>query len=163
MRDGYDVMQVCLNGHVINARFRSRPEKNRTYCPDCGAKTITSCQECNEEITGESTAPSSFVVLGYTDPAPDYCDECGKPHPWTQSKLEAFRELVGSTSLKQDKKKVLSDGITHIISDTPKTKLICAQFVGIISKESPLRSALLDIATKQAKEFLEKWASAPQT
>ncbi|MYB29512.1 MAG: DUF2321 domain-containing protein [Cenarchaeum sp. SB0663_bin_5] len=85
MRDGYDVAQVCLRGYVINTEFRSMPWKNRKHCPDCGAKTITNCQECNEEITGESTAPSPFVT-NYTDPAPNYRTQCGKLYPWTQGR-----------------------------------------------------------------------------
>lgn len=162
--DDYDVAQICLNGHVINMRFRGNPKRNTKYCASCGRKTITSCQECKEEIRGDLITGFPIASLG-PDPAPSYCIDCGKPYPWTQDKIDAFRELVtASSSLSQDNKKVLSDGVEHVISDTPKTQLICARFVDIISKGSPLRSALLDIATGPAKEFLEKfWADVLPT
>ena len=161
---GYDVAQVCLNGHVINARSESSPEDNTKYCADCGERTITSCQDCGEKIRGESTAPA-FFATGYTDPAPSYCIECGKPYPWTQSKIEAFRELVGVLSLNQDNKTVLLDGITHITRDTPRTEVVCAKFSRIISKLKPqeprLISILSNIATDRAKELLVEAIGAP--
>lgn len=162
----YDVAQVCMNGHVTNARFREQPIHNKKYCRDCGAKTITECQECNEQIRGK-LVPDPFDMIGFSnsgpaDPAPNYCIECGKPYPWTQGKIAAFRELVNSSHIESDKKKVLLEGVEHIISATPKTKPTCARLVSIVSKESLLKNILLDIAVKQAKEVLEiLWAGAP--
>ena len=149
----YDVAQVCMNGHVVNGRFKDYPIHNKKHCANCGAKTITNCQKCNEDIPGEYVG---YVInAGPADPAPNYCIECGEPYPWTRGRIDAFRELVDSSSLKQDTKKILSNGIKHIISDTPQTKLTCVRFVSIISKEPLLKSALLDIAVKPAKEILE--------
>ena len=149
----YDVAQICLNGHVINERSKGYAKYNTKHCVDCGAKTITSCQDCEEEIRG--VLIDSMVISLEKSPAPNYCHECGKPYPWTRDRIDAFQELVNSSSLKQDKKKILSDGIKHIISDTPQTKLTCVRFVSIISKQPLLKSALLDIAVKPAKEVLE--------
>ena len=46
-----DTMQVCLNGHVINAKFLSYPTHNRDFCEGCGEKTITNCPNCDKPIT----------------------------------------------------------------------------------------------------------------
>ena len=155
---GYDVAQVCLNGHVINERSEDHPEHNTKHCVDCGEKTITSCQECDWKIRGKSTIPGGLIT-GYVAPAPNYCIECGKPYPWTQRKLEAFRELVDVLSLSQDHKTVLLDGVTHIIRDTTETNVTCVKFSNIISTlkqhKQPLIDTLSKIATNHAKELLE--------
>lgn len=161
---GYDVAQVCLNGHVINARSEGYPEKNAKFCPDCGEGTITTCQDCSKKIRGE---PTDVFSIGFTFPAPNYCRECGKPYPWTQRKIEAFRELVDVLSLNKDYKTVMLDGITDIVRDTPRTEVVCVKFSRIISKlkqqEPQLISMLSNIATDRAKELLSGVISAPPT
>ena len=152
----YDVAQICLNGHVINEQSRGYAKYNTKHCIDCGAKTITSCQDCEEEIRG--VLIDSMVISLEKSPAPKYCHECGKPYPWTQRKIKAFRELVNSSSLNQDYKTVLLDGITHIIRDTPETEVACVKFSKIIPKlkqhKQPLVSLLSKIAADSAKELL---------
>lgn len=167
MHDRYDVAQVCLNGHVINWRFRDRPAHNTKYCADCGEKTIAKCQKCGKEIRGESTTPFPFAT-GSITPAPKHCIECGEPYPWTQSKIEAFQELVSQLSLDKDRKVVLSDGIKHIIRDTAETEAKCIKFAKIIPKLKPsqesqqLISTLFRIATENAGKLLEWYGvSAP--
>lgn len=155
--------QICLNGHVINARSEGHPEKNAKFCPDCGERTITTCQDCSEKIRGE---PTNTFSIGFTFPAPNHCRECGEPYPWTQRKIEAFRELVGLSSLNKDNKTVLLDGITEITRDTPRTEVVCAKFAKIFSKlkrqEPRLISLLSNIATDRAKELLDEvWNGAP--
>ena len=107
-------------------------------------------------------------ATGYTPPPPNYCDECGKPYPWTQSKIEAFQELVSLLSLDKDSKAALSDGITHIIRDTSETEAKCIKFAKIIPKLTPsqesqqLISTLFRIATENAGKLLEGFGvSAP--
>ena len=169
MHDGYDVAQVCLNGHVINWQFNGSPRLNAKYCADCGEKTVTNCQECNEEIRGELINTSGFgFATGYTPPPPNYCDECGEPYPWMQSKIESLQEWLGSSSLDEDVKTALSDGIAHIIRDTPKTEVECAKFARLISKVKSSResrrliSMLFKMATDKAvKSLVEYGVGAP--
>ena len=157
----YDVAQVCLNGHVVNERSKKFPKHNTDYCADCGAKTTTTCHECDGKIRGAFDSP---VINPPPIITPSYCTKCGKPYPWMQDKIDAFRKLVDLSPLDEGDKKVLSNGVEHIISDTPKTKLTCARFVRIISKESPLGSALLNVAAEHAKEILDKlWTGMPLT
>ncbi len=47
-----DVMQVCLNGHVITDLARTYPERRRTACDRCGAATIDRCPTCGTELPG---------------------------------------------------------------------------------------------------------------
>ena len=42
--EGFDVAQVCPNGHVTNSSFHNEPQFNVDYCTKCGEKTIVSGQ-----------------------------------------------------------------------------------------------------------------------
>ena len=92
-----DTMQVCLNGHVINDSFRKYPKGNKDFCDKCGEKTITNCpnSECNKPIPGD-LQDTGVVTIGFSKPAPDFCESCGEPFPWKGKKeaeqLEAEAE-----------------------------------------------------------------------
>ena len=51
-----DTMQVCMNGHVINAGYKKYPEFNKDFCIKCGAKTIINCPSCETPIPGDMQA-----------------------------------------------------------------------------------------------------------
>jgi len=51
--DWYDVAQVCLNGHLVNAKTKDSPQHNKDFCTKCGNETITKCPECNQDIPGD--------------------------------------------------------------------------------------------------------------
>lgn len=79
----YDVMQVCLNGHLITASFNQYPSMRNNQCPNCGLRTITTCPECGTDIPGEYI--SSFPV-GFRDDikVPSNCHNCGASFPWNK-------------------------------------------------------------------------------
>ena len=52
-----DVMQVCLNGHVITDRLRGRPEHALSRCDRCGAPTLYRCPTCGRELPGARGVP----------------------------------------------------------------------------------------------------------
>lgn len=79
----YDVMQVCLNGHQITDSYNSNPEFRQNYCEQCGAETITECQECGANIKGDYKVEGVIAPGSNTD-VPDFCHECGEPYPWNQ-------------------------------------------------------------------------------
>jgi hypothetical protein len=81
-----DTMQVCLNGHVINAGSRKYPQYNKDFCDECGAKTITNCPNCNAPIPGDMQDTGVAVIGGLGETAPDYCQSCGTPFPWKSEK-----------------------------------------------------------------------------
>lgn len=76
-----DVMQVCLNGHVINDGYQKYPQYNKEYCNKCGEKTITNCQNCGKPIPGDMQ-DTGVVAVGFQMPAPDFCQHCGEKFPW---------------------------------------------------------------------------------
>ena len=49
----YDIAQVCLNGHLINASTQRSPEFSKKFCSRCGAPTTTTCTQCDAPIQGE--------------------------------------------------------------------------------------------------------------
>ena len=81
-----DVMQVCLNGHVINAGVRKNPQRNQNFCDSCGEETITTCPKCDGAIPGD--LQDTGVVIGFQPSAPEFCEHCGEAFPWTR-KVEA--------------------------------------------------------------------------
>jgi len=81
----YDVMQVCVMGHQITARYKQYPEYRRDFCEKCGSPTIIACPKCNEPINGHLNRPGSTVVVIAEDPVPEFCHKCGEPYPWTET------------------------------------------------------------------------------
>ncbi|HEY9807909.1 MAG TPA: DUF2321 domain-containing protein [Halomicronema sp.] len=91
-----DVMQVCLNGHVINGSYQKYPEYNKEFCDTCGAKTITTCPNCKNPIPGDMQDTGVVILGGYETPAPDFCQNCGEKLPWygkTKVKTKSDREF----------------------------------------------------------------------
>ncbi len=79
-----DTMQVCLNGHVINASVRKSPHRNKDFCDDCGQRTIIHCPKCSHPIPGDMQ-DTGVVVIGFSPVAPKFCEKCGEPYPWSKS------------------------------------------------------------------------------
>jgi hypothetical protein len=52
-QEGYDVAQVCLNGHIVNFFAGSQPERNENFCSACGERTIVQCPHCKTKIRGQ--------------------------------------------------------------------------------------------------------------
>lgn len=80
----YDVMQICLNGHIANDSFNSKPERNKSFCSECGEKTITKCSECGNQIQGAKLTRPTYPVKV----APNNCQSCGIKFPWINKRKE---------------------------------------------------------------------------
>jgi hypothetical protein len=39
--EGWDVAQVCLNGHIITMYAKTMPKYSEEFCGKCGEKTVT--------------------------------------------------------------------------------------------------------------------------
>ena len=89
---GYDVGQVCLNGHVANFLARSQPEHNKNFCSTCGEKTIDQCPQCKTQIRGHYRMPRDISFV--PEVAPAFCHNCGKPYPWMEDRLQTAKELL---------------------------------------------------------------------
>jgi hypothetical protein len=75
-----DVMQVCLNGHVITDRLRGRPEHALSRCDRCGAPTLYRCPTCGHELPGARDV-AGLEPIGRLW-APPHCPLCGAAFPW---------------------------------------------------------------------------------
>jgi len=159
MEEGYDIAQICLNGHVVNDSVRSFPEHSKNFCDKCGAKTITNCPNCDSEVQGYYLV-SGVISPGYDFKAPGFCHNCGKPYPWTEQKIHAAQELAQEIeNLSEDEKKILTQSIDDIVKDSPKTPLATTRFKRIVSKAGKevagaLRDILVDIASEAARKTL---------
>ncbi|MGO9245239.1 MAG: DUF2321 domain-containing protein [Verrucomicrobiia bacterium] len=89
MNEGYDVGQVCLNGHSANSSSASMPQFNQDHCERCGERTITACLHCQTSIRGRYHFRNVLGALKYDPPA--YCYKCGKPASTRTILTPAFR------------------------------------------------------------------------
>lgn len=147
-----EVMQVCLNGHVINDSVHSYPEYNQDYCSDCGAATITACPICDTGIKP--------YYINQMPVAQSYCHACGHPYPWTERKLEAARELVDlEESISPAEKEALKADLPALLTTTPRTQLAATKVKVFMTKASKtiaegLYKIVVDIASETAKNYM---------
>jgi hypothetical protein len=160
--EGYDVAQICLNGHVINSTTQRFPQFNKKFCPRCGQATISQCQQCSNSIQGEYHG-GALVIASW--PAPAFCINCGASHPWTQSRLAAARELaLDSEHLNDADKETLSKSLDDLVKDTPFTPVTANRFKKLMVKvgkegAAAFRDILVDIVSDTAKKII--WPNQP--
>ena len=157
----YDTAQICINGHIITTTLKTTPEEGQKFCSECGAHTIDKCQLCNATIRGFYHI--SGVIYSRDDKLPHFCHDCGKPYPWTESKLKAAHDLSDEIdNLSSEEKELLKKSLDDIIRDTPQTIVAATRFKKLVAKigkpaASALRDILVDIASEAAKKVI--WPS----
>jgi len=92
----YDVMQVCVNGHVITDYYNAMPEDREEFCDVCGQKTMVACPKCKSPIRG-GLLTMGMPLEGEPAPIPDHCPACGAAYPWKEAEEKA--EQQGTTRL----------------------------------------------------------------
>lgn len=158
MNEGYDVAQICINGHLVNSSSHSMPQFNEKFCKKCGAETITQCPTCKENIRGYYYSPG--VVSLAEESIPSFCHNCGKSYPWTESSLKAAQELADElTELSDEDKNLLKKSLPDLIRETPNTKVAETRFKKVMlkaKKESvdAMRSILVDIISETIKKSI---------
>jgi len=162
MSDSYhELAQICLNGHVINTLAREYPETNQPFCAKCGSKTITTCPSCNTPIRGKYIIPG-ILDLASEYSKPGYCYKCGKPYPWTESSINAAKELADTLDDLSDNDKVeLKQSIQDLSQDSPRTPVAEAKFKKIMRKVGKetfegMKSILTDIISESVKKTIFK-------
>lgn len=152
----YDVAQICTNGHVINSWSTDSPEHNAKFCNECGAPTITNCQNCNVAIRGNVL--DDFPDLHYK--APKFCANCGNSYPWTQSKLLAATELVHDIeNISENDKAILVTSINDLVKNTPAASIATTRFKVIMAKvgsttASMFKEILVDVLSEAARKAI---------
>jgi len=157
----YDTAQICSNGHVANESVKGVPERNSTFCATCGAPTVTKCSNCSAEIRGMYLPGGLAIIPPYHEPA--YCHNCGKAYPWTDSKMEAAKELIELDDRNSDAEKTaLAADLSDLVRDTPRTQVAATRFRKFVAKAaSGTASALRDIAVDIASEAAKKTIFGP--
>jgi hypothetical protein len=159
-KQGYDIAQICINGHYITDRYDSRPEFRKKFCKKCGQPTIHECQECKSPIQGYFHRPNVTSLLSYPPP-PAFCHECGEPYPWTTAKIEAAREYVDELEeLDIQEKASFKISIDEIAKDTPKGEVAIKRISKLMKKLSgdaykQMKQILVEISSETLKKLIE--------
>lgn len=153
--DGYDVAQVCLNGHVVNSSTLREPQFCAPHCSRCGEKTITACPHCKVGIRGRYWTE---IVVGPKYHPPAHCHACGKPLPWTERALESAREAAMELEgVSETEREALAGSIEHLMTDTPKTQVAVTRAQRILAKAGhDAYEAFKKVATDIVSEAVRK-------
>jgi hypothetical protein len=156
--EGYDIAQICPNGHVANSSVRLFPQFNQSHCDKCGEKTSTECPKCKTPIRGGYHAPGVLLISEYTAPA--FCQHCGCAFPWTERTIQSAIELaVESGGLSQPDQEQFTQSVHEIAHDTPKAKLAGSRLARLLGKMTKttadaVRDMLVDIASEAVKKVI---------
>ena len=158
MIEQYEVQQVCENGHQITGYYLSRPEEGKKFCHLCGAHTIISCPSCGDAIRGGKMEPSQRKTLEGLAFVPSYCQNCGEPFPWTQSKIAtAIQTMMEFDDLDDEEKKTLEQDVENIAKDVPETELSAMRIKRIWNKYGPIAyEAVMEFASRTAAKIFNK-------
>jgi hypothetical protein len=157
----YDTAQICVNGHVTTDMLKTAPAHAQKFCSECGAPTITACENCGESIRGEYFVPGAIALGSHYSP-PKYCHACGAIFPWTAKTLEAARELADDLALSDDEKQIIKDKLPDIAQDTPTAEVSAIKVKRLLDKARPAGSVvvgvlyklLIDYASETTKKIL---------
>ncbi len=164
--EAWDVALICRNGHLINDRSRGNPAANVNWCSTCGAELVAFCPGCREPIRGfhyherEQTGSPNQSFGTPLESIPQYCDACGRPHPWTERAMSAARTLIRElTALDSYERDLLRRSIDHIVRETPQTPLAIVRIRTALSRvegetATALRELLLSVANDAVKQRL---------
>jgi hypothetical protein len=156
--DGYDVAQVCRNGHDITSMAESSPQLRKPFCPTCGSQTIMACEHCATAIQGYYHESGILDGVGYTQPA--YCFNCGSPFPWTASRarLAVARDLADEAEgLSTEDRERLKDSLDDISRDSASIHAATSRIRRIAATvRGPTGAALHELVTEIAAETARK-------
>jgi hypothetical protein len=138
MVNGYGVAQICREGHIANPAMHANPSRNKAHCTTCGAETISTCQSCTKPIRGAyCSVRYGAVQVNPLVKAPAFCEHCGAPFPWTESRLDAANDLADQLGLDIPERTLLEKSIEELVRDTPRAPAEAVRFKGIVTKAQP--------------------------
>lgn len=154
----YDIAQICVNGHIINAMASRYPSHSQRHCSKCGADAIAQCPACKHSIRGDYYVEGFFGASRYK--VPSFCHECGAAYPWTKASLASARELADEIDdLKPAEKEQLKQSIDELVKDTPRTSLAATRFKKLAAKGGKIavdgfKEILIGVISESAKKML---------
>lgn len=89
-----------------------------------------------------------------------HCHACGGAYPWTQAKLDAFKELADAVDeLSNFERETLEELLPHLVQETPRTQPAGFKVTTIVNKlagpgKAALKRLLDELATEAAKKAL---------
>jgi len=149
---------VCLDGHMLTTGLEDSPEMAANHCSQCGAKTISRCPQCQQNIRGYLKIPGVFYPGSSTPPK--FCHSCGKPYPWTKSALAAAREYADELDmLTEDERELLKKSLDDLVRDTPQTNVAGLRVKKLMAKAgretaSAMRDIIVDVLSETAKKTI---------
>ena len=155
----YDVGQVCLNGHGITGDYSANSEFAENYCSRCGAQTITQCLNCKSHIRGYYDHEGGVIAIPNFD-VPAYCYKCGEPFPWTETALQAAKELTDEIEgLSEGEREKAKGSLVEITRDTLQTELAVVRVKKLLARAGPtigqaLKEIIVAVATEGARKQL---------
>jgi hypothetical protein len=155
--EGYDIAQICPNGHVSNSTVKWNPLHNQEFCDACGEKTFSTCPHCQSSIRG-AYRTAGGTVCRYN--APSFCINCGRPFPWTERRIRAAKEMLAeSGELSPEEVKETESSIEELAKNSPQGQVAATRMKRILSKvgkgtASAVRDILVDIASETAKKVI---------
>lgn len=164
---GYDVAQICLNGHIINERAKGVPVHNKNFCDKCGKETITKCEKCGAEIRGYHRVPNVISISSEPMEIPKFCHNCGEMYPWTKSKFQALSEVVDlMEELEEIEKEELKQASELISTDNPKTQVGVLKIKKYLDKVSDTmgdvaKNLIVEIASEIAIKYMKEIGIIP--
>lgn len=124
MSEDYERATLCLNGHVISS-YNANSTK---FCNQCGDFTVSNCQCCDQPIRGRYKH-TGIVVLGSQYNKPAYCDNCGKPFPWTARVIENAIEILAlDEELQPEHKELIRLALPDLLVEKPSTPVAVAKY-----------------------------------
>jgi len=153
---GYDVAQVCLNGHVITQFAQTRPDGRKKFCDKCGEATVVACPKCSKPIQGYHHS-GRFHSLVKKEP-PAFCHECGTAFPWTEGRLAAAQRLADETSeFTAEDREQFRQSLDEMVKQTPNMPLAVNRFKKLLLKggkwvSDGIRDILVDVLSEAVKK-----------
>ena len=151
--DGYDVAQICREGHIVTTMAARYPQFRQDFCGKCGAPTTMTCENCGSAIRGYYHV--SGVIGGSVDiDRPSFCHKCGRPYPWTEAALDAARAMADELDgLKPDEREALKSSLDDLVQDTVRTPVAVLRFKKLALKAgsegaAALRDVLVGVVTE---------------
>ena len=133
------------------------PECNKPFCPNCGKITISQCQHCNANIQGSIADDYEYRA---EPPTPLFCHNCGKPYPWTESKILAAKKLVEEmANLSDEEREMFNKSLNDIINENPNTELAATRVKKLLAKAGPValegfKQIMTSLITESAKAII---------
>jgi hypothetical protein len=150
--EGFDTMQVCLNGHKISEYAATMPQFSKPHCSTCGGRTIQECPECHAPIQGHYNSPGVFSVS--ETPVPNNCHNCGTAYPWRQAAIASAIEVLQIDLIGQDAAEA-AELVNAVAIDTPRTEISALKLKRLLPK---LGKATYDVAVKVISDIASETA-----